>query len=479
VRGRLAWVAMAVAVGLLPPSAACASAESGNPPPVATLDPAFGSVGVLELPAASASVASGTATADGGLVVSSGSGVQALNGAGGAEEALGSLSSLPAPGVPGGEFLVTGLTVDTFGRLLVLGEALVPESENSSPPLDGGGRVFRPGVVKIVRFLPDGALDPSFGHRGVIETDLGLSPPRDVDGRRLGSHPAIEPTGIALDPRSRIVITGGAVVRLSDACRGRDRFAPVADSAGFVARLEEDGELDLGFGTRGVAGGRSVAKSPLGAAGLGDPVISPVGSITVRATGSYTCGYPHSHSGLVRLTPDGTQSRGFGRDGTIYGPYRALVGTSAGAIFALAEVPRPHPDTEPFRARLVRNEFLQSGSFDPRFGKGGQVTVKLGPAHARLDSLAIDNQGRILIGGTMGSGDKSFLTLLRVSKDGRWERDFGPHGRVAVPVPRPAEYGGDDMFFDPSGRLVDVRLYAESAGGGSPGLMVARYLLRN
>jgi uncharacterized delta-60 repeat protein len=472
---------MAVAVGLLLLSAACASAaESSNPPPVAVLDPTFGSAGVLEMPAESAVAASGIAIEDGGLLVSSGSGVHALNSAGGTGEAFGSLGSLAVPGASGGEFLITGLTVDTFGRLLVLGEALFPEAENPSPPLDAGGRVFRPSVVRIVRFLPDGALDPSFGQGGVVETGLGLSPPRDVDGRRLGRHPAIEPTGIAFDPRGRIIITGGAVVGLSDACRGRDRIAPVADSAGFVTRLEEDGELDTGFGTRGVVGGRSVAKSPLGAAGLGDPVISPVGSITVRATRAYVCGHSDSHSGLARLTPDGNPSRGFGRNGTIYGPYRALVGTPAGTIYALTEVPRPRPDKEPFTARLVRNEFLQAGPFDRAVGNGGQVTVKLGRGYeTRLDALAIDNQGRILIGGSMGIGDKNFLALLRVSKDGRWERDFGPHGRVAVPVPRPAEYGDDDMFFDASGRLVDVRLYTESAGGGSPGLMVARYLLRN
>jgi hypothetical protein len=54
---------------------------------------------------------------------------------------------------------------------------------------------------------------------------------------------------------------------------------------------------------------------------------------------------------------------------------------------------------------------------------------------------------------------------------------YGPHGRVATPVPRPAEYGSSDLFFDSQGRLVAVRLYTESPQGGGPGLMVARYLL--
>lgn len=469
-RGRAGALA---AIGLV--LLALCGAQSAAAAPGAVLDPSFGTAGELRLPGALASDASAVPIPGGGLLVSSGSGIQVLNDAGGPGEAFGAVGSLPLPPASGGEFVVTDLTVDTFGRLLVVGETSFPGSENPSPPLDGGGSVFRPSVVRIVRLLPDGALDPSFGHGGVVETDLGLPPPRDVDGRRVGSHPAIEPTGIAIDPRGRIVITGAVVVRLSDACRGRDRVAPVADSAGFVARLEENGELDRGLGTAGVVGGRGVAKSPLGAAGLGDPAIDPVGGITVRATSAYACGYRHSHPGLARLTPDGPPSRGFGKNGTIYGPYRALIGKPNGTIFALAEVPRPRPEKEDFRARLIRNQFLQAGPFDPAFGRDGQVTVKLGPGYATdLDSLAIDPDGRILVGGRIGIGDKSSLVLLRVSEDGRWERGLGPHGRVVTPTPGLVEYGGTAMFFDPQGRLVVVRLYS---GAGGSGLLIARYLL--
>jgi hypothetical protein len=33
----------------------------------------------------------------------------------------------------------------------------------------------------VLRFPPHGALDLSFGRDGVVETDLGLLPPRDAD----------------------------------------------------------------------------------------------------------------------------------------------------------------------------------------------------------------------------------------------------------------------------------------------------------
>ncbi len=456
-----------------------AVAPAAAAPPRAVLDPSFGEGGVVRIPTEFPAAASGLATASGPLIVSSGVGVEALGESGAPDEAFGAAGSLALPAPPSGNFVVTDMTLDSFGRLLVLGETVFPASENPSPSLENGARAFEPGVVRIVRLLPDGALDPSFGSGGVVETGLGLPPPRDVDEHRLGTHPVVEPSGLALDPRGRIVITGSAVFGMTRPCRGHDSFAPVADTAGFVARFEEDGELDRSLGGTGVVGGRGLAKTPLGATGLGDPAIDPVGGITVRATGATVCDYRHSHSGLARLTPDGPLSKGFGKKGTIFGPYSALLGKPNGMIFALAEVPRPRPEKEDFKAWLIRNQFLQSGAFDPAFGKDGRVTLKLGPGYdTTLDSLATDPQGRVLVGGRIGHGSKSALVLMRVSVDGRWERGFGPQGRVISPVPGLVEYGGSDMFFDSQGRLLVVRLYAATSEAPTSGVLIARYLLR-
>ena len=476
--GRFARIFIVAAIGLVLLGAGNGATQAVAASPRAVLDPSFGEDGVLRLPAEFPPTANGVATADGGLLVSSGSGVRALDGVGAGSEAFGGVGSAAAlAGAPGDRFVVTDLAFDSFGRLLVLGETLFPESENPSPPLDSGGRVFQPSALRIVRLLPDDALDPTFGQGGVVETDLGLLPPRDTDGRRLGPRPAIEPTAIATDPRARIVITGGAVIRLSDDCRGRDRVAPVPQSAGFVARLEENGEPDPSFGEGGLVGGRGVAGSPLGAGGLGNPLIDPTGAITVRATSAYRCGYRNSHLGLARLTPDGPLSKGFGTGGTIYGPFRAQVETRDSAIVAMKELPRPRPEKEALRARLIRLRFPDTG-LDGSFGDEGRTTVNFGRGvFTSIDSLALDRHGRILIGGRIGLDAKSSLVLLRVSKEGRWERDFGPQGRVVTPMPGLVEYGGSDMFFDPQGRLLVVRLYEGSSPTGGGGLLIARYLL--
>ena len=440
---------------------------------MASLDPGFGTAGVVKLPSQSTFAAYGTAIRSGSLLVSGGSSVQVLNDLGAAGNAFGGAGSLTLPVAANKEFQLGDFTVDPQGRLLVVGSSFFPQSENPSPLLENGTRAFRPGLVRILRFLPDGELDATFGREGVVETGLGLPSPRGTDQKRLGSHPAVAPTGIAVDPRGQIVVTGGAVVRLGESCV-HDIFAPVAVSAGFVARFNENGAPDLSFGRNGLVGGRSLSENPLGAEAVAEPLLGPSGRITYLSGGAYACEPNRSHFGVAQLTEDGRTRSAFGRKGAIIGPYLALAGAQDGSVVALAEVPRG--EKEDFRSRLIR--IAPNGRRDGSFGKHGRAEVELGPGlGSTLDSLAVDPQGRILVGGTLGTGKGRSIVLLRVSARGRWETRFGPRGRVATRVRHLAQFGSSDVFFDQQGRLVTVHQYVEELKGRS-GLVVARYLLQ-
>jgi uncharacterized delta-60 repeat protein len=438
------------------------------------LDPSFGDGGVVRLYSESALTAFGTATRSGDVLVSGGSGVQVLNAAGGPGHAFGGTGSLALPSPRHDEFQVSDMAVDRHGRLLVVGTSVVPKAENPSPVMGYGSPVFSPGRVRILRFLPGGGLDPSFGRDGVVETDFGLPAPLGTDGAPIGTRAAVRATGVAVDRQGRIVVTGSAVVHLGASCE-HDIFTPVAVAAGFVVRLTADGKRDPTFGDDGLFGGHDMGENPLGGEVIGDPVIAPSGAITYRSIQAYPCEPGQSHLGVGQLTPTGRIATTFGDQGTIVGPYLGLVGEDDGSVVALEEVPRR--DNQNVRARLIR--IAPDGLRDEAFGKHGVVTLKLVPsAGTTLDSLAVDRRGRIVIGGTLGTAKGRAILLLRVSAGGRWEKKFGSHGIVATPVRDLAEFEPSQLFFDSRGRLVTLHQSYDERNGRL-GLIVARYLLRN
>lgn len=466
-------MAMAMTVGLLLLQAIGAAAAIGRSPTGAVLDRSFGNGGVVRLTSEPAFTVYGASARAGKLLVGGGHGVQVLDRRGHLDRGFGGDGSLNLPSAAGARFAPRAVAVDQRGRLLVVGDSVFPESENPSPPLGSGLPAFTPGVVRILRFLPDGKLDPTFGRGGVVQTDLGLPPPVGTKGETLGPHPSIQATGIAVSPEGRIVVTGSVVVGLGEACE-HDIFTPVGVSVGWVARFTGSGAADPSFGSDGLVGGHEISENPLGAAVVGEPVVGPDGGITYRSTGVDPCDQSSSHFGIARLTASGQTDPGFGRDGAFVGFFTALASGPGASLFALEQ--QFGGAKEPVKARVLR--VAADGRPDRVFGHDGRATVRLGRSQTTiLDALAVDGRGRILVGGTIGARKGHSIALLRVSARGRWEQGFGPHGRVATPVRQLAGSGPTDLFFDARGRLVVLSRY-ENQQTRHDGLIVARYLLR-
>jgi hypothetical protein len=376
-----------------------------------------------------------------------------------------------------GEFTPSDFTVDSRRRLLVVGTARF--RVGADDPLE-------PSTVRIVRFRPNGRLDRSFGQQGVIETNLGLPPPLDGHGRPLRPHPSIEAVGVAVDRRGRIVVTGGADIGLRPSCE-HDILPRAGRSAAFVARLTRGGFPDPSFGGDGVVGGEGLSETPLRAATVGDPVINRSGTLTYRTTSVSKCLREHGRWGVAQLSPGGRTLRRLGRKGAVDGYFTAIASAPNGAIVASAIVERNAQ--EAFRSRLIR--IGPNGVVDRSFGQGGQALVKLGvPFGNEIDALAIDAKGRILVGGTLATGERTrapngklaarAILVLRLSADGRQEMGFGPNGRIATPFPGLLPSGLSDLFLDSEGRVVTVHQYAtRNRPETSSGLLLARYLVRN
>ena len=225
-----------------------------------------------------------------------------------------------------------------------------------------------PGSVRaeatLVRYLPDGALDPSFGGDGIVTTSVG-------------AYDAA--LGVAVQPDGRIVVAG------STAGDGSGTDVDV-----LVLRYLADGSLDPSFGTGGVV--RTDVDGSIDiAAGL---ALLPDGRIVVGGTAYRNGDVADGDLLVARYLPSGALDPAFGGDG--------VVTADAGSPFD--EGTAVHVDGPD--VLLVGD--TTPGGVDPqvvvlRFdGSGGVgtplVTRELTEGHAVL----VDAQGRLAIGGRFG-----------------------------------------------------------------------------
>ena len=144
---------------------------------------------------------------------------------------------------------VTAEAVDSQGRVLVTGTiepvpGLKEKTISGEPSLTLGPVA----VVEafVIRYLPNGSLDPTFGSGGEVDTTFGAPRPLGtVERPAEWERPAVRATQIAVDAAGRPVIAAKFVQRV-DGCFDKNGV----DQA-FVTRLNVNGTLDSGFGSSG------------------------------------------------------------------------------------------------------------------------------------------------------------------------------------------------------------------------------------
>jgi uncharacterized delta-60 repeat protein len=318
------------------------------------------------------------------------------------------------------------------GGLVVAGTAL---------PSTGGT------VALLLRFRPDGRLDPAFGSGGRVWTDQAsavlpaLEAPRDVAAGNLAVF------ALALQPDGRIVTAGRAE-------RG------VSDSFALLRHLP-DGRLDRDFGSGGLV------VTDLGV-GTDDSVsavaLQPDGRIVVA-------GNSGDRAVLARYLPDGRPDPSFGREGSL------VVG--AGLIYAwalalqgdgeiTARVGEGAPTSGGAGVQGTRREriivagqggvlggpydfavarYLPDGRPDPSFSGDGVVTTDLGSTGERAAAVAVRPDGTVVAAGSSGAS----FAVVRYLADGRPDPAFGADGVVTA---GPDIGAGQALVGEPDGRLV-------------------------
>jgi uncharacterized delta-60 repeat protein len=366
--------------------------------PDGSLDPTFGSDGVVAVPSEPWPPDTQTRSAiavrpDGRIVVvESVQTLQTLNG-----------------DIAAVQFLPDGLLDPSFGsggRVLVPsfdGGATGEPSRLAAAVLQPDGDLVIAGTVSslslsdpsefgVVRLLPNGSPDPSFGTAGrtaLVVNPSGQSIPNDYV------------YGAAVGPDGRVVLVGTAGTKFG------------------VVRLNADGTLDSSFGIAGVTSLTTLTAATV--------AVQPDGGIVVAGSvpngGGELTPFEQDPIGeqlstdfaAARLLPNGAVDPSFGNGGTVQIPI-SLGGTSTsnvtgvgldpGGLIVLAGTVAPtRPDvvTGPDEFGVAR--LNPDGSLDDRFGTLGRTAVSVpGDSISGGPLLAMQPNGMVFLAGSAASG---------------------------------------------------------------------------
>lgn len=395
---------------------------------------------------------------------------------------------LVAPPAGAGEW-PGGQAVQRDGKIVVVGTA--------APARNGY-------AVLLLRFLPDGKPDPSFGTGGRVWSDL-VTQGTPLRGAVLGDVAlgSSSGTAVAVQPDGKIVVGGstqsggstafvvlrylpdgrlderfgsngltvtdfdpatndgvGALSLLPD---GRILAAGAGGGAAALARYRPDGQLDPTFGPG--RDGTVVTKDSglLNALGVD---LEPGGNVLVAGQAG-TPGGPFDF-GVARFSGDGVLDDSFGN--------RGIVATDLGSTGEWAAGVAPGPDGTVIAAGASGSSFavaryLTEGRIDRSFGSGG--IAKAGPELGGAHDLVPLADGRLLLVGERLVGDNRQVTVARYRPEGALDPAFGEGGVVATDVTAAHDDGAAASLY-PGSRLV-VAGTALDAENTNPRVILVRY----
>jgi uncharacterized delta-60 repeat protein len=383
--------------------------------------------------------------------------------------------------IPGASAIAYGAAVVAGGRIVVAGQAITPA---------GNGQAL------VVRYLPDGRLDPSFGSGGIFQTALPKA-----------RGPFIATSVVPENTTGKLLVAGGygqgsmLLMRLTSRGRldrtfGRTRTGVTITSTGgiaqsiavqrnggilvggsnanrngrpmVVARFTRSGVLDGRFGRAGLA--QTVFWNPDLAASAGISGLATTSDGGVIASGhlDYIGSDGHGSAGVFRLSANGRLVRGFGTGGHVEVAFRNTTGgfaqwfpcamtISSGGRIVVTGDGSTGPGAAVLSARLTAR-----GVLDPSFGNGGRAVTR---GLLSGDSDTTCGAASSAVGAlTVGVG----ATLAQLRPDGAPNGRFAPGGLLRIAQPRGVSVNA--VARSGSQRVV-------VAGSAGNALYVARYRL--
>jgi uncharacterized delta-60 repeat protein len=291
--------------------------------------------------------------------------------------------------------------------------------------------------------LSAGDLDLTFGTGGLVRTDFS-------SGNDSG-------TALAVQVDGKIVVAGAT---------------PGAGGSDFaVTRYAAGGSLDPTFGGVGRVATDFGPNARDEAAAV---VVQGDGNILVAGTTTDSGG--GTRFALAKYTPAGALDTSFGVGGQVI---TDLPGTTNDNAYDLAVQPDGKIVVVGYSGSgfptsdfgVVR--FKPDGSLDPTFGTGGVVRTDFGGSHDVPFAVALQGDGKVVVGGLTSHGSPSF-GLVRYASDGSLDTTFGQGGKVSTLFPGSNSQNIRDLAIQSDGKIVAVG-YTDISYFGAQDFAVARY----
>ncbi len=257
----------------------------------------------------------------------------------------------------------------------------------------------------LARYNSDGSLDTTFGTGGKVTTDFNVND--DFSN------------SIALQSDGKIILVGFTVNNNIDYTIN---FA--------LARYNSDGSLDTTFGTGGKV--TTDFNSLLNLNFCYNIKLQSDGKIIL---GGYTFDSSINFA-LARYNLDGSLDTTFGTGGKVTTDFNSSEDISSsialqsdGKIILGGYTYTLNNDNDVDFA-LVR--YNSDGSLDTTFGTGGKVTTDFNGNDNFSNSIALQSDGKIILGGISSNSTNDDFALARYNSDGSLDTTFGTGGKVTT-----------------------------------------------
>ena len=362
-------------------------------------------------------------------------------------------TSINVAGLPNHHFGVRGLVKQPFVSTeifdIVTGLALTPDGRIILAGYSGNA-ILNQWKLVLVRYLPSGLLDSSFGNGGIV-----------ID--QFSSFLFDQINAVAFQSDGSLVVGGQTGVGI-----GQYKF--------LLARYLPTGVIDTKYGLNGLV------NQPFIGTGLYDQIKAL--AIT-QSNGVIVTGYSSDMSGqklvVASYSSQGLTNEAFGVSGKILQPFLGDQYNDTGTALVIAAdgsviVSGICADEGKEKIKCVLLKYDATGSLIRSFGRNG---ILLQPFigtenHDEIICLALQHNGAILAGGfTSDAGGRKAL-LIRYTSEGILDQTFGNGGIVIQPFL--TAFPGIDVIntlvLQPDGKIV---VAGSTNGGAGDKYFLARY----